>query len=286
MSSHSDIVRLDRGAGTGVTIHKHGATITSWTIEGEEMLFLSSKAIFDKKTPIRGGIPLVFPHFGPWAEGKPKHGFARISEWALVAPPSTDSTGDVIVALQLDASPETKKIWDHDFSLLLRVTLKESDLDVTLTVNNVDATPFSFTALLHNYLKLSDIDATSISALKGLKYKDSLNDMKLKKEMCAPMRIAGPVDRIYLDSPPTHVISDEGKNSSVALNKSATLSDVVVWTPWAEGARGLKDMADDEYKQFVCVESGRVSEPVILNAGESFVAKQTLTKTPMMNVDY
>ena len=81
MTSHADIVRLDRGAGTGLVIHKHGATITSWTIEGEEMLFLSSKAVFDNKTAIRGGIPIVFPHFGPWGDNKPKHGFARILSW-------------------------------------------------------------------------------------------------------------------------------------------------------------------------------------------------------------
>ena len=53
---------LDRGNDTSVTIHKHGATITSWKVAGVEMLFLSSKAIFDGNTPIRGGIPIVFPH--------------------------------------------------------------------------------------------------------------------------------------------------------------------------------------------------------------------------------
>ena len=281
----ADVVRLDRGAGTGVTIHKHGATITSWTIEGEEMLFLSSKAIFDKKTPIRGGIPLVFPQFGPWEQGKPKHGFARISEWLMKAPPTTDSTGDVHVSFLLNASPQTRQIWDYDFSLTLQIILKESELDVTLIVDNKDVKSFSFTALLHNYIRISDIGAISISGLRDLEYRDALQKMKTVKETAPLTRIAGPVDRIYVDSPRSHVISDEGKNSSVALCKSATLNDVVIWTPWIEGARNLKDMDDDEYKQFVCVESGAVSQPVVLNAGQSFVAKQSLTKTPIMNVE-
>ena len=281
---NSDTVLLDRGAGTGVTIHKHGATITSWTIEGEEMLFLSSKAIFDKKTPIRGGIPLVFPHFGPWDQGKPKHGFARISEWSLMAPPVVDSVGDVNATFKLEATPETRRVWDFRFALVLQISLKESTLDLTLTVNNLDDKPFSFTALLHNYLRLSDISAVSISGLRHLDYKDSLDNEKIVKETSSLLRIAGPVDRIYVDSPRSHLISDEGKNSSLSLTKSASLKDVVVWTPWVEGARGLKDMEDDEYKQFVCVESGIVSEQVELAAGQSFVATQSLTKSPIMNV--
>jgi len=275
---------LDRGNDTSVTIHKHGATITSWKVAGVEMLFLSSKAIFDGKTPIRGGIPIVFPHFGPWAEGKPKHGFARISEWTVATPPSVDANSNVHASLILGATPETKKIWDHNFSLELKIVLKEAELDTILTVKNVDDKDFSFTTLLHNYLKLSDINSVSIDGLHGLSYKDALLNMRVVQEDSMLTRITGPVDRIYTNSPRTHVITDEGTECSVALNKSESLSDVVVWTPWAEGARGLKDMDDDEYKQFVCVESGRVSEPVVLGAGERYIARQSLTKTPLMNV--
>lgn len=43
----------------------------------------SEKAVFDNKKAIRGGIPLVFPNFGPWDLG-PQHGFARISMWTLL----------------------------------------------------------------------------------------------------------------------------------------------------------------------------------------------------------
>lgn len=43
----------------------------------------SEKAVYDNKKAIRGGIPLVFPNFGPWDLG-PQHGFARISTWTLL----------------------------------------------------------------------------------------------------------------------------------------------------------------------------------------------------------
>ena len=281
----TNIIRLERGSDTSATINKHGATITSWVVAGEEMLFLSSKAIFDGKTPIRGGIPLIFPHFGPWTEGKPKHGFARVCEWSVATPPAVDSCGNVVAILKLDATSETKKIWNHDFSLVFKVVLKEMELDVSLTVNNVENQPFAFTTLLHNYLRLSDISNVSVDGLYGLDYKDALEKMKIVNEDSKLTRISGPVDRIYMHSPRSHVVSDVGRNCSVVLNKSESLPDVVVWTPWANGARGLKDMDDDEYKQFVCVESGRVSEPVTLEAGGSYVSRQTLTKTPLMNIE-
>ena len=46
-------------------IHHYGATVLSWIVDGTEKLFLSSKAILDGTKAIRGGIPLVFPQFGP-----------------------------------------------------------------------------------------------------------------------------------------------------------------------------------------------------------------------------
>ena len=47
--------------GESVTIYLYGATVTSWKANGEEQLFLSSKANLDGSKAIRGGIPLVFP---------------------------------------------------------------------------------------------------------------------------------------------------------------------------------------------------------------------------------
>ena len=41
-----------------VTVHKYGATVTSWKIDGNEQLFTSSKAILDGSKPIRGGYDI------------------------------------------------------------------------------------------------------------------------------------------------------------------------------------------------------------------------------------
>ena len=39
---------------------------------------MSKRSVFDGKKAIRGGVPFVFPIFGP-STVMPQHGFARIS---------------------------------------------------------------------------------------------------------------------------------------------------------------------------------------------------------------
>lgn len=76
-------------------IYKYGATVTSWKAPKAgtqdpvtERLFLSSKAFLDGSKPIRGGIPIAFPFFGPPSREEDKkmgqHGYARGEEWELL----------------------------------------------------------------------------------------------------------------------------------------------------------------------------------------------------------
>jgi glucose-6-phosphate 1-epimerase len=71
-----------------------GATVISWKAteksgpgEPIERLFVSSKAALDGSKAVRGGIPVVFPCFGPPEHPDhsklPQHGFARNEFWAF-----------------------------------------------------------------------------------------------------------------------------------------------------------------------------------------------------------
>ena len=60
----------------------HGAHVLSYRPAGErEVLWLSEESWAEPGKPIRGGIPVCWPWFGPAQE--PAHGVARINEWAL-----------------------------------------------------------------------------------------------------------------------------------------------------------------------------------------------------------
>jgi D-hexose-6-phosphate mutarotase len=87
----------------------------------------SSKAVLDNKKAIRGGIPLVFPKFGPWSAG-PNHGFARIQPWT-VGKQGTDAEGP-FVELVLSDNEATRAMWPHRFGLVFTVHLAAGARDV------------------------------------------------------------------------------------------------------------------------------------------------------------
>ena len=54
------VVLVHPSAKSSVEVFLHGATLTSWKILGQELLYLSPKAVFAKGKAIRGGVPVVF----------------------------------------------------------------------------------------------------------------------------------------------------------------------------------------------------------------------------------
>ncbi len=127
--------------------------------------------MLDNVKAIRGGIPLVFPHFGPWTLG-PNHGFARICKWTCEKHGSGDSGSFATFTLQDNET--TRAMWNHSFLLTYTVTVNAGKLVTSLAVENKGAEPFSFEALLHTYLRVPDAARTTVSGLQGLGYVDKL----------------------------------------------------------------------------------------------------------------
>lgn len=137
------------------------------------MLFVSEKAILDGTKAIRGGIPLVFPKFGPWELG-PQHGFARISQWKVAEEPKEEN-GETSAVFVLEDSENTRKMWSYRFKLLYEVTVGKHNLKMTITAENKDEKPFEFTTLLHTYFRVPDVTKTTVSGLTGLTYVDKVH---------------------------------------------------------------------------------------------------------------
>src|SRR3954447_8516059 len=76
-------IALDAAAGE---IYLQGAHVTGWQPAGERpVLFVSPKSAFAPGKAIRGGIPIIFPWFGPnrRAPQATQHGFGRTAPWHL-----------------------------------------------------------------------------------------------------------------------------------------------------------------------------------------------------------
>ncbi|XP_015835652.1 uncharacterized protein LOC660753 isoform X2 [Tribolium castaneum] len=255
----TSVVVLDRGNNTTCTINLHGATVVSWRVNNQEQLFVSKQAVFDGKKAIRGGIPFVFPQFGPWNYG-PQHGFARIVRWNLEKPPERLASGDIEAIFSLIDSDFTRAVWSYPFQLTYRLILREKELHSNIAVYN----------------PIPDVRRCQITGLQGCTYLDkTTNEGALYQETRDVVTIGEWTDRIYQNTPHEHIITNVVSGRKMRIQK-CNFPDTVIWNPWVEHAKEMNDFGDDEYPNMVCVESGHVSSPVILLPGMGFEASQIL----------
>jgi glucose-6-phosphate 1-epimerase len=263
------------GAGEA-ELYLHGAHVTSWTpAGGTEVLWVSREAQYGRGAAIRGGIPVIFPQFaglGPL----PKHGFARTQPWKLAEAPAGPAPADATRAwLELRDSTATGLVWPHAFLARVAVELAPGSLTVRLAVTNPGREPWAFTAALHTYLRVADVREAALVGLRGVRYRSTLEGADDREDPAPELRVAGEVDRIYVDAPPALRLEDRAGGRTIGI-RSEGFRDVVVWNPWADRARALPDMGDDEYLQMLCVEAAQVGTPVTLAPGESWTGAQRL----------
>lgn len=266
--------RLVAGAGSAIVsaiVSRFGAQVLSWRDSaGRERLFLSERAIFDGRTPIRGGIPLCFPQFSGLGD-LPKHGFVRSRLWDLAAAHADD--GLVSLALRTGDDAGTRALWPHAFELLLEVKLHAEHVQVGLTVRNNGSTPFAFTGALHTYFAVGDIAATTLTGLNGLEYRDAAGGNAIRIETETSLIVGQEVDRVYHRAQRPLSLDDGGAQLAVA---AAGFTDVVVWNPWQMLCAQLSDMQPQAYRQMLCVEAAVAQFPVSVAAAGVWSGSQKL----------
>lgn len=251
-------------------ISLYGAHITSFRPhKSMDLLWMSSESSFEVGKPIRGGIPVCFPWFGPHKTDseKPQHGFARLMYWDVVST-STNASGETIVKLQLCSSEETKAYWPHDFSAEMTIVVGKTLVE-TLKVTNTSGKPFDYTCALHTYYSLSAIESITIEGLKGITYfNQPTGGYDIQEEEI--LEIQEPLTRHYLNTESQVVIVDSAFRRRIKVDKSGS-KVTTVWNPGAETCANIDDLPDDGYETFVCVEATNAFDyPVSLNPGESF----------------
>ncbi|XP_022669466.1 putative glucose-6-phosphate 1-epimerase [Varroa jacobsoni] len=264
-ADENDLVRLTLGDDSA-TIHLFGATIISWKTGAvkAEHIYLSKTAIFDNKKAIRGGVPFVFPNFGPWSLG-PHHGFARISMWSLQRREPSKAV------FKLTETQTSLDMWPFKFEVFYTVELATGALHMRVDVCNTDDKIWDFTLLLHTHLKVEDIAKTKIRGLDKVSYIDKLKRGSNATQV-GDVIITEAIDRIYRNTADVEV-SD---GSTTILVEKNGLPDTVVWNPWVKGCASISDLDNDAWQKMVCVEAGKVTERVILQPGEIYIAKGTL----------
>jgi len=254
------------------TVYLHGAHVTHWQPASQRpVLFTSVKSNFAPGEPIRGGIPVLFPWFGPYAgpvrEGQQysPHGFARLQSWSVV---SASVTGDDL-HLKLSLAPNEKSRalgFDHfrlEYSLRIGHTL-----EAELTVHNEGSEPLRFEEALHTYFEIADIHKTSVTGLAGTTYLDKADAFKEKVQGETPLSFGKKTDSLYLDTTATCVIEDAANKRKISVTKSGSQT-TVVWNPGVESA-SIPDLAPNDWLNFLCVETVNANRNALtLAPGES-----------------
>lgn len=196
-----------------------------------------------------------------------QHGFARTLPWSVKA------AGSEIVC-EMEDNEHTRSLWPYKFKLTYTVRLDGDKLVTELHVLNADKKPFQFTALLHTYFRVSDIDTVQVTGLKGLEYADKLQGGAIQREDHDILAISQETDRNYISFP--HSANMKHGNGEVGVATTEGLPDLVVWNPWVEKARALADFGDEEYREMICLEAGKIITPQELKPSETWTGSQTI----------
>jgi D-hexose-6-phosphate mutarotase len=245
-------------------VYLHGAHVTHFQKRGDEpLLFLSRRSGFGPRVPIRGGVPICHPWFGP-REGGPAHGLARLVEWRL-AGTSAAADGSVTVRFAL---PSLGGEW-NSLDTTFAVTVSNA-LTMELTTRNTGDEVVRVESCLHTYLHVGDISAIALTGLRQAPFDDFAFGAggARRVELDPALRIFQETNRVYPDNTNTVEIHDSRLGRVIRVEKSGSQS-TVVWNPWTT-QKMPEDFDQAEYRQMVCVESGNVKQnAVVLGPGQT-----------------
>jgi D-hexose-6-phosphate mutarotase len=238
-----------------------GAHIARFQPRGAEpVLWVSRLSSYAAGKAIRGGIPVCWPWFAqhPTDPTRPFHGFARTAMWQVRG--TSVLEGDVVqLRLGLKESDATFALWPHAFDLELVATVG-AELRVELIARNPGDAPFIVGGALHSYFQVGDLTRVAIRGLEGCSYIDKVDGGQQKVQE-GPITISAETDRIYLDTTAECAIDDPALGRQIRVGKSGSRT-TVVWNPWIEKARIMADCGDEEYLNFVCVETTNAVDDV------------------------
>src|SRR5690242_19005906 len=183
-----------------------GAHLLSWAPRDESpVIWVSEAARYEPGVPIRGGIPICWPWFGPHPTDPalPQHGIARTAEFQVVAVERLFDERTRLTFRLPDG--QGGGAWAHPTELLYMVTVGRT-LELDLVTRNAGPEPVTVGQALHTYLRVSDYTAVTLHGVEGCRYLDRVRGGEQVQDR--PLRIGGRTDRIYLQAVRDCIVED------------------------------------------------------------------------------
>ena len=261
---------VDNALGRAV-IALQGAHVMAFRPLGQrEMLWISPNTLLEADKPIRGGIPLCLPWFGPGPDGKSMHGFARTMAWSLVSA-EVLKNGAARLLLQLDGEASVCDLWPHAFAFRLEVTVG-SELKLAMTVENrgSEAAPLAFA--FHTYFAVPNVAQVSVAGLEGMTFIDKMDNFTRKQQQ-GEVTISAVTDRIYLDVPARQTL----KSAEGQVEIESDASCAVIWNAWSNDIN-IADLGAGNHVGYICVERCDVADRAVnLSSGSKYRTSMTLS---------
>ena len=258
-------------------LYLHGAHLCAWQPRSQPhpVLWMSEASRFESGAPIRGGVPICFPWFGPKGgdPSAPVHGVVRISSWHLDGV-TREADGSAVVRVSLDCGVLESPHVPRELVLAYELRLGRG-LSMALTVTNPGDAPIVFEEALHTYFAVGDVRQVSVAGLEGATYMDKVDGAKRKTQTDALITIAGETDRLYLNTGAAVTLSDPGLGRRIRVEKTGSRSSVV-WNPWVAKSRAMADFGDDEWPGMICLETANAADNAVTVPPH---ASQTMTAT-------
>ena len=258
-------MNVDNDACTG-EVYLQGATVTAWQPKGQEpVVWTSRESSFEHGSPIRGGVPICFPWFGPGRDGdkQPPHGWARLAEWTYEGSREVDDGTELRFTLSRDG-----------VELTYEVTMG-SALELALSVHASGPHAVDVEQALHTYLNVGDARQVRIEGLEGATYVDKVDGAETKIQE-GPITLTSETDRVY-SSGADVTVRDPALDRRLVV-KSQGARNTVVWNPWVAKAAAMPDFGDDEWTGMVCLEAANaLTESYTLKPGGTHTIAQRIT---------
>ena len=245
-------IKLQFGTASAV-VSLYGAQVLSYTPNGnDDVLWLSPKAQWQNNSAIRGGIPVCWPWFGPVSQTLnpqqltlPNHGLVRNRMWQLVLQNCTEHYCEAVLDITLSDLPYSAD------TITLQLSVR---LDASLHVAVSCDSSILQQVALHSYFSVRQLPETTVAPLP-LSYQDKVTSTTVNSSG-TQAHFDGEVDRIYPQIAKQLQIND-ANGAVIALNQQGH-DATVIWNPGAALSQRITDLEDDNYQQFICVETARL----------------------------
>lgn len=257
-------------------VPERGGIISSWKIQGQDILYLDKERFLNPELSVRGGIPILFPICGNLPNNRfiylnkeyklKQHGFARDMGWKVIAQ-STNKSAKIILSLK--SNKKTLLNYPFDFELIFSYELTGNRLIIHQDYTNKSDQKIPFSAGFHPYFWCKQQDKSNLKLnIPATEYQDQLTQ-KIHSFDGSLDYNQDEIDIVFKSiNNNTTSFKDPQRNLDVTINYTNLFSTLVFWTikdkdyiclePWSSPRNALNTREQLNY-----IEPGKSKEAVI-----------------------